>query len=72
MTVPGQKKGMRKDLVAGWEEVGRVEHRVLEKLTEDQRWGWLEARRDGWEGRRTGGQDVQQRLVWNSRVNMGR
>lgn len=70
--VPGQKKGMRKDLVAGWEEVGRVEHRVLEKLTEDQRWGWLEARRDGWEGRRTGGQDVQQRLVWNSRVNMGR
>lgn len=24
-----------------------MEHRVLEKLTEDQRWGWLEARRMG-------------------------
>ena len=70
--VSGQKKGTRKDLVAGWEEVDRAKHRVVEKLTEAQCWGRLEAGRDGWEGRRTGGQDVQQRLVWNSWVNVGR
>ena len=47
MRVSGQNNSMRKDLVVGWEEVDRVEHHVLEKLTKDQCWGRLETGRDG-------------------------
>lgn len=72
MRVSGQKNSMRKDLVAGWEEVDRVEHHVLEKLTKGLRWGRLETGRDGWKVRRTGDEDMQQFLVWNSWMNMGR
>ena len=47
MRVSGQNNSMRKDLVVGWEEVDRVEHNVLEKMTKDQCWGRLETGKDG-------------------------
>lgn len=60
---------MGKDLAVGWEEMDGVEHHVLEELTKDQRWGHSKWGGKGWEGRRTGDREMQQFLVWSSRMN---